>query len=481
MWLLNHAGPGDHGSVVMTEAAAGELCRLFDERGLRCWVVGGWGVDALLGRWTREHKDLDVLLAVSEHAQAWRLLHDRGYLLAYRWEENVDVPGDFLPGGVQPTAYVLEDPSGQQVDVHVLDDRTRDLRPLWSSDHTLIAGALDAEGTIDGVRVRCMSARMQLVAHEGYELPEAHQADVVELRRLLRTTMHDGEIETDVSLVRRLLAGQFPQWADLPIDPVESYGTDHDIYRLGAELAARLPRIGWATDQAAKEAEWLPKLAPHLPLAVPSPVTRGHPDLGYPFEWSVYEWLPGENANGTIDDLDRAAVDLAEFVRALRRVDTTGAHPRPPGGRGGPHAEQDEHVRRSIAELGDRIDGAATLRSWDESLEASADWRGDEVWVHGDLLPGNLLVVNGRLSAVIDFGGLNVGDPACDLQPAWNVFAGDNRRRFLTLLEADDSCWLRGRGWALAQAVSGLAYYWHTNPGMVRQTSHALTQVLADS
>jgi aminoglycoside phosphotransferase (APT) family kinase protein len=296
-----------------------------------------------------------------------------------------------------------------------------------------------------------------------------------------RTKMHVGEVETDVALVRRLLGGQFPQWADLSIDLVESYGTDHDIYRLGDELAVRLPRIGWATEQAAKEAEWLPRLAPQLPLAVPTQVARGRPAAGYPFDWSVYEWLPGENANGTIDDLDQAAVDLAEFIQALRRVDTAGAHRRQVGSRGGPHVEQDEQVRRSIAELGDRIDGAATLRSWDESLEASADWGGDEVWVHGDLLPGNLLVVDGRLSAVIDFGGLNVGDPACDLQPAWNVFAGDNRRRFLTLLEADDSCWLRGRGWALAQAVSGLAYYWHTNPGMVRQTSHALTQVLADS
>ena len=238
--------------------------------------------------------------------------------------------------------------------------------------------------------------------------------------------MHADEIETDVALVRRLLAGQFPHWAELPIDPVVSYGTDHDIYRLGDDLAARLPRIAWATEQAAKEAEWLPRLAPHLPLAVPVQLAMGDPAEGYPFTWSVYEWLPGENANGTIADLDQAAVDLAAFVKALRRVDATGAHSRPPRGRGAPLAELDEQVRRSIAELGDRIDGDAALRSWEESLSAP-QWDGDEVWVHGDLLPGNLLVVDGRLSAVIDFGGLNVGDPACDLQPAWNVFAGDSR------------------------------------------------------
>jgi aminoglycoside phosphotransferase (APT) family kinase protein len=291
--------------------------------------------------------------------------------------------------------------------------------------------------------------------------------------------MHLDEIETDVELVRRLLAAQFPEWADLAIDRVASYGTDHDIYRLGDQLAARLPRIGWATEQAAKEAEWLPKLAPHLPLAVPVLVALGRPAERYPFEWSVYEWLPGENANGTIDDLDQAAVDLAAFVNALRQLDTTGAHPRPPRGRGAPLAELDEQVRRSIAQLGDRADDDATLRAWEESLDAAAS-DGEEVWVHGDLLPGNLLVVEGRLSAVIDFGGLNVGDPACDLQPAWNVFADGSRARYRAELQADDASWLRGRGWALYQAVSALPYYWHTNPGMIRQASHALAQVLAD-
>lgn len=290
--------------------------------------------------------------------------------------------------------------------------------------------------------------------------------------------MHADEISTDVALVRRLLAGQFRQWADLTIDPVVSYGTDHDIYRLGDHLAARLPRIGWATNQAAKEAQWLPKLA-HLPLAVPVQLAMGRPAEDYPFEWSVYEWLPGENANATLDDLDQAAVDLAAFVNALRQIDTTDAHPRPPGSRGAPLAELSEAVHRSIAQLGDRIDGDATLHSWEESLNAPP-WDGEEVWVHGDLLPGNLLVVDGRLSAVIDFGGLNVGDPSCDLQPAWNVFAGDSRARYRAQLQVDNASWLRGRGWALAQAVVALPYYWNTNPGMIRQASHALAQVLAD-
>jgi aminoglycoside phosphotransferase (APT) family kinase protein len=204
----------------------------------------------------------------------------------------------------------------------------------------------------------------------------------------------------------------------------------------------------------------------------------GQPAEGYPFEWSVYEWLPGENANGTIDDLDQAAVDLAAFVIALRKIDTAAAPPRPSGSRGAPLAELDKHVRGAIAELGDRIDIDAAVRSWEESLNAPT-WDGEEVWVQGDLLPGNLLVVDGSLSAVIDFGCLNVGDPACDLQPAWNVFIGDSRARYRAELKADDASWLRGRGWALYQAVMALPYYWNTNPGMIRQASHALAEVLA--
>ncbi|TDC78426.1 aminoglycoside phosphotransferase family protein [Streptomyces hainanensis] len=296
---------------------------------------------------------------------------------------------------------------------------------------------------------------------------------------MARIRMHADEIETDPALVRRLLAGQFPRWAELPIELVESYGTDNDIYRVGDRLAVRLPRVPGATGQGAREAEWLPRFAPRLPLAVPAPLGLGHPAEGYPFPWSVCEWLPGDTANGTIDDLERAAVDLAAFVLALRQLDTTGAHPRPTGSRGAPLAELDEGVRRSIAELGDRIDGPLALRRWKESLAAPVR-TGPEVWVHGDLLPGNLLVVDGRLSAVIDFGTLNVGDPACDLQPAWNSFEGASRRRFRAELGADDASWLRGRGWALAQAVIAMPYYWDTNPGMIRQTSHALRQVLAD-
>ncbi|MGH3066918.1 MAG: aminoglycoside phosphotransferase family protein [Gaiellaceae bacterium] len=291
--------------------------------------------------------------------------------------------------------------------------------------------------------------------------------------------MHSDEVLTSLELVRRLLADQFPVWADLPLTLVDSYGTDHDIYRLGDDLCVRLPRIHWAAGQRAKEAKWLPKLAPHLPLALPVHVAVGRPDHGYPFEWSVSEWLRGESANGTLEDLDRAAADLASFVTALRKIDTSDAGTRPLGARGAPLAELDEATRQAIVHLGDRVDTDAVVRSWEESLSAPA-WGDEGVWVHGDLLPGNLLVVDGRLSAVIDFGGLHVGDPACDLQPAWNLFEGSSRSRYRAELDVDDASWLRGRGWALSQAVMALLYYWDTNPGMVRQAAHALAEVLDD-
>lgn len=287
--------------------------------------------------------------------------------------------------------------------------------------------------------------------------------------------MHADEVATDAGLVRRLLRDQFPRWADLPIERVDSFGTDHDIYRLGEDLAVRLPRIGWAVEQAELEATWLPRLAPHLPLALPVPQALGDPGHGFPYRWSVCTWLPGHSASEGIDDLEQAAMDLAGFVTALRRIDVTGAPP--PSGRGRALARQDVEVRRAIVELGDRIDGLAALRSWEESLDA-APWAGPDVWLHGDLLPGNLLVVDGRLSGVIDFGTLTIGDPACDLLPAWNVFAGRSREIYRHELQADEAIWLRGRGWALRQALVALPYYWDSNPRMVRQASASLAQVL---
>ncbi len=290
--------------------------------------------------------------------------------------------------------------------------------------------------------------------------------------------MHHDEVLTDTGAVRRLLAAQFPRWADLPLALVESWGTDHDVYRLGRDLSVRLPRIAWASDQAAKEGRWLPVLAPHLPVAVPEQVAVGDPGEGCPFGWSVHRWLPGRPP-GPTDDRGVLADGLAGFVRALRTVPTSGAPPRRPGVRGAPLAELDEGFRAALTRLGDRVDGRAVLRLWEESLSAPP-WDGPGQWLHGDLLPGNLLVGSGRLTGVIDFGALGVGDPACDLQPVWNVFDGPGRRRFLEQVGADAASVLRGRGWTTWQAVVALPYYWDTNPGVVRQASRALAAALED-
>jgi aminoglycoside phosphotransferase (APT) family kinase protein len=289
--------------------------------------------------------------------------------------------------------------------------------------------------------------------------------------------MHANELDTDVSLVRRLLARQFPQWAELAIEPVESAGTDNALYRLGDNLVVRLPRIEWATGQAEKESRWLPLLAPHLPLPVSVPLAMGEPGEGYPWRWSVCRWLEGEAATADrVADLRRAATELARFITALQRIDPAGG---PESRRGRPLATQDEPTRAAIAALAGKVDTDAVTAAWEAALRAPA-WHGPPVWAHGDLYDGNLLVRDGRLSGVIDFGVLGVGDPACELIVAWSLFAGESREAFRRALRVDDATWARGRGWALVVALHALPYYEATNPVMVANSRHRIGEVLAD-
>lgn len=294
--------------------------------------------------------------------------------------------------------------------------------------------------------------------------------------------MHIDEIDTDVSLVRRLLAGQFPQWANLPIKPVPSAGTQNAIYRLGNDLAVRLPRILGAVSQVEKEHRWLPRLAPHLPLAIPVPLATGAPGEGYPWQWSIHGWLEGETATSErIADLRQAATDLAQFIIALQRIDPTGG-PAPQEHnyfRGVPLAMRDAPTRAAIASLQGRLDAGAVTAAWDAALQTPA-WDRPPVWIHGDLQSANLLVTRGRLNAVIDFGGLGVGDPACDLEIAWTLFSVESRAAFRAVLRPDDATWARGRGWALSVALIALPYYLDTNPVIVAKARHAIAQVLAD-
>jgi aminoglycoside phosphotransferase (APT) family kinase protein len=294
--------------------------------------------------------------------------------------------------------------------------------------------------------------------------------------------MHVDEVETSPALVRRLLAEQFPQWADLPITPVSSAGTDNALYRLGDHMAVRLPRIGWAVEQVEKEQRWLSILAPHLPLPIPVPLAKGEPGENYPWHWSVYRWLEGKNA--TTDppaDTHQAATAIVQFISALQQIDAADG---PPAGahnsyRGVPLIARDPEARQGIADLRGMIDTETAAAAWDAALSVPA-WSGQPVWLHGDLQSGNLLVHRGQISAVIDFGCLGVGDPACDLQIAWNFFSADTRDTFRAALAVDDATWARGRGWALYFGLVALPYYHRTNPVLASIARRALTEALTD-
>jgi aminoglycoside phosphotransferase (APT) family kinase protein len=293
------------------------------------------------------------------------------------------------------------------------------------------------------------------------------------------------------TLVARLVAAQFPQWADLPIAPVELDGWDNTTFRLGEEMSVRLPSGDPYTLQVDKEHLWLPILARQLPLPIPQPLARGVPGCGFPRPWSVYRWLEGDSATvERIANLVEFATDLADFLAALFRIDPSGG---PPPGmhnffRGGPLTTYEAETKNAIAALRDEIDAHRANEVWD--LAVAAPWHGPPVWVHGDVTPSNLLVDHGRLSAVIDFGGLGVGDPACDVTIAWTFFSGEGREAFQARLPVDRATWARGRGWALWKAlitlvpalkgsrdeaeVAGLQFGWR------RSAQHVIEEVLAE-
>ena len=258
----------------------------------------------------------------------------------------------------------------------------------------------------------------------------------------------------DAALVRQLVRAQFPQWAHLPISPVADDGWDNRTFRIGADLTARLPSAIGYEPQVRKELVHLPTIAAGVSLPVPEIVALGLPGRGFPFEWTVRRWIPGTPARG-VPDLDRGAfaADIAAFLRELRAIDA-GAGP-PPGphgaGRGGPLEQWNEEVAATIAKLGDRIDGRRAMALWAAALGVPYD--GEPIWFHGDVATGNLLTLDGRLSAVIDFGCSGVGDPACDLVIAWTFLDDGQREGFREAVALDDAEWRRGVGWALWKAL----------------------------
>jgi aminoglycoside phosphotransferase (APT) family kinase protein len=285
--------------------------------------------------------------------------------------------------------------------------------------------------------------------------------------------MHVDEIRIDEALVRRLLAEQFPEWAGLRLSRVAPDGTVNAIFRLGDELSVRLARREGPTESGGKEIEWLPRLAPLLPLDIPVPIAQGRPSREYPWFWEVHRWVDGETVPVQELDAIRAARDLAAFVAALQQVDPVGAPP----GRGIPLSERDEAVRYWLG----RFDGGpAVAAEWERAL-ATPPWQGPPVWHHGDLDVRNWLVRDGRISGVIDWGEMGVGDPACDVMVAWKLHSHAARDAFRESLRTDDATWERARGWVLSQAVAALAYYTpENNPALYHEAERWLELVLSE-
>jgi aminoglycoside phosphotransferase (APT) family kinase protein len=288
--------------------------------------------------------------------------------------------------------------------------------------------------------------------------------------------MHADEVDTDPSLVQQLVSGQFPEWADLPIEPVLPLGTDNANYRLGADKLVRLPRQEEKVEGLERELEWLPKLAGSMPLTIPEPLVRGEPAEGFPFPWAVFTWVEGENVPvGGIREPRQTAVELAELILALRAFDATNA---PPGLRRGALGDLDEWVRSHTAKLPAGYDGEGLLAAWDEALEAPA-WDGEATWCHCDLDLRNIVFLEGRPSAVLDWGWAGAGDPASDAATAWKVLPAKARDAFWEALGADDAEIARARGWTLMQCAGALSYYTpENNPALYFEAERWLTELL---
>ncbi len=297
--------------------------------------------------------------------------------------------------------------------------------------------------------------------------------------------MHADQVDVDVATVERLVREQFPQWRGLPVEQVTSHGTVNALFRIGPDLVARFPLRPHEDDvleELAAEQAHAEFMAAHLPLPVPEPVAMGHAAAGYAGPWSVFRWLPGQTVGfpitDSVTDWEGLARDLARFVRAFHAVPTGGQ--RWERGRGGPLAPSNVAVCRALADSANLVDAPAVEAIWRDCL-AAPPHPGPDVWIHTDLMPGNLLVRAGRLSAVIDLGPGSVGDPAVDLMPAWNLLPPTGRAAFRAALGVDDAAWRRGRGWAIVQAAIALPYYVQTNPVMAATARHTLDALVDEA
>ena len=267
--------------------------------------------------------------------------------------------------------------------------------------------------------------------------------------------MPAAEVEIDDDLVRALLAEQHPDLADLSLSPL-AFGWDNVVYRLGTGLTVRLPRREMAVPLIEHEQRWLPVLAPSLPLAVPAPTHLGRAGCGYPWPWSICPWIPGEIAARTpLGDPVAAAEVLGSFLRALHVPAPADFPPNPY--RGVPLAARSELFEAQLDRVDDSVDATLVRARWERAL-AVAPWAGPPVWLHGDMHPANILVLDGHLSGVVDFGDMTAGDPATDLSVAWMLLPPHARPALRKACgDIDDNTWARARGWALNLALAFLS------------------------
>ena len=268
--------------------------------------------------------------------------------------------------------------------------------------------------------------------------------------------MNDKSIMPTLDLARNLIAEQFPEFSDLPITDVEKQGHDNRTYRLGEHMLIRMPTAADYALKVPKEQELLPQLAKRLSVSIPAPIKMGNPSTDYPYPFSIYKWLPGKSINLltlTAQEKEQLAFDLANFLKELQAItDVEGPEPGQHNWWRGDHVSvYDKGAREQIAELAEIIDASKALALWDQAC--ATRWKKAPIWIHGDFAICNILMDRGKLSAVIDFGGAAVGDPACDLVIAWTYLSGKAREIFISKMDMDFDTWLRARAWALWKAT----------------------------
>jgi aminoglycoside phosphotransferase (APT) family kinase protein len=292
--------------------------------------------------------------------------------------------------------------------------------------------------------------------------------------------MHTGQLSLSCETVRRLVDDQFPQWRTLTVRRVASQGTVNAIFRIGDRFAARFP-LEPADPASARcrlesEAEAARELLGRTRFPTPEPVALGGPGPGYPLPWSVQTWLPGvvaadEDPGGSV----AFAHDLAEFITDVRAIHPRGRTFRG-SGRGGDLQAHDEWVETCFARSEQILDVASLRRMW-QALRSLPRGGAPDVMTHGDLIPGNALVFNGRLAGILDVGGLGPADPALDLVGAWHLLDAEPRRALREALGCEDLEWERGKAWAFEQAMGAVWYYADSNPAMSamgRRTIHRI-------